>query len=330
MSSTPVSIERKLPRWRSWAWTVLLFPFLVLPYRWLWVPCGLAASILVFHPRRTWRELLAWDHTLIVGSVFVLLARTGMDPAWWLPWLGVLMAIGIARRFVRDRRRWRVAAIMIVWVASIAVLTRPTGQLMRSVHNVPRNAVLVCAGDSLTAGVDPTSDSGTYVARLRERLGCTVINAGAVNDKVGDLVGRLDKDVLRRHPTAVLLFIGGNDYLNETPRGRFAQELDRVAARIRASGAMLILVEVPSGIVWNPYAGVYRRVAARYGAELIPESHLRWSLSVEFVARPMLSDPFTSDGIHLSAGGARQVADWFEPYVRRALTDPHSQLSPSQ
>jgi lysophospholipase L1-like esterase/SAM-dependent methyltransferase len=321
MTDSPAITEPIRPsRGRSWLWTALLVPFLVLPYRWLWLPCGLAATLLVFSARVQWREVLKRDHTLIIGSTVVLILRTGLDPGWWLPWIGVLAAIWLTRGRM-PRSGYGLLILPLVWLASAGLLIRPPmWRLTLFEHSTPRReAVLVCAGDSLTAGVDPTCDSETYVGRLRERLGCTVINAGAVNDRTGDLLARLDKDVLKHRPNAVLLFIGGNDYLNDTPRRQFVEELERVAARIAESGAKLVIVEVPSGIVWNPYAGIYRHVARRHGAVLVPESRLRWSLSVEFVARSWLRDPFTSDGIHLSASGARQVAEWLEPAVLRAL-----------
>ena len=143
-----------------------------------------------------------------------------------------------------------------------------------------------------------------------------LINAGVANDKTGDLLKRLDRDVLSHEPATVLLFIGGNDYLDGTPRGLFRERLDAVAGRIASAGCRLVIVEVPSGIIWNRYAGVYRHVARRHGASLVPESRLRLWYSVELLARDRLPEPLTLDGIHLSPAGARRVADWLEPHVR--------------
>src|SRR5262249_16601756 len=99
----------------------------------------------------------------------------------------------------------------------------------------------------------------------------------------------------------------------------FARALDGVVGRIRAAGARVVLVEVPTGIVWNPYAGIYRQVASRYDAILVPESRLRLWFSLELLARDHLSEPLTIDGIHLSPSGAQRVAEWLEPYLRSAL-----------
>lgn len=147
-----------------------------------------------------------------------------------------------------------------------------------------------------------------------------MINAGTAGDRAEDLSDRLERDVLRHQPAVVLLFIGGNDYFERTPRARLAAGLEAIASRITAAGARLVIVEVPTGIVWNQYAGLYRRIANRYGAILVPESRLRLWYSAELLARGRLAEPLTSDGIHLSPAGAIRVADWLAPYARAALS----------
>lgn len=208
---------------------------------------------------------------------------------------------------------------LIIWVAAFALLASPHQIGSVPSEAIPAEAVVVCAGDSLTSGVDINSDDHSYVAELRQRLKRRVINAGVANDKAGDLLKRVQRDVVSLKPSVVVVFIGGNDFLDGTPRAEFARELDAVVAAISGTGARVVLVEVPTGIVWNPYAGVYRQVASRYGALLVPESRLRLWFSIELVARDHLAQPLTIDGIHLTPSGARRVADWLEPYVRELL-----------
>ncbi len=308
-----------LPRprpWRSVGWTLLLLPFLVLPYRWLWLPCGLALTCLVVPVREAWRRRLERDHTLIVGAPLVLVLRTALDPGWWLPWLAVCGAAVLLIRGLRPRAPVVYAVVVAAWVAAVSLLARPLPRPGRTDVNVPPTAVLVCAGDSLTY---PGADAWTYVARLRDRFGCTVINAGFPNDQSADLRERLDRDVLAADPTAVLVFIGGNDYLYGASRAQLTENLDAIVGRIRARGAAVVLVEIPSGVVWNPYAGVYRAVAARHGAVLVPDTSLRLWFMLELVAHRYLADPLTVDGIHFSPIGARRVADWLAPYAADAL-----------
>lgn len=309
----------RLPR--SALWTCFLLPLTFLPYRWLWLPCGLAAMLITMPSPVSLPDRVRRDHTLILGSVLMLLLRTGLDPAWWFPWILFFALVAWARDRSWFTAKVSITMIPVVWIVAALLLARPLIPC-RSAPNleVDPDALLVCAGDSLTAGVDPNTDSQTYVARLRARFGCKVINAGASNDTTGDLLGRFERDVLSYNPTAVLVFIGGNDYLYGVPRKRFAEQLEAIAAQIESAGASAVIVEVPIGIVWNPYAGVYRKVAARHGAILVPESRLRWWLSMELLARDWLTDPLTVDGIHLSPAGATAVARWLEPYLVAALT----------
>ncbi len=309
----------KRRRWISAGWTVCLLPFLFAPYRWLWLPCGLAVTLLLLPAGRPLREQLRVHGTLMVGAPLVLLLRTALDPGWWLTWMGTLPLLLTVRIRVPWMRGRALVATALAWPLAIVCLARPWGpNRWPRDGQVPPELVLVCAGDSLTSGVEHSTDAQTYVPRLRARLGCAVVNAGVGGDHTRDLIARLDGDVLAHRPDVVLVMIGGNDYLAGTPRRELADQLDEVLARIAASGARIVLVEMPSGIVWNPYAGLYRRAAARHGAILVPDSALRCLFITEFVARPWLRRPRTLDGVHLSPAGSDHVAAWLDPYVRAA------------
>ena len=277
---------------------------------------------MVYPSHKTLREALARDGTLIIGSHLVLLARTALDPGWWAPWIVLSVILVVLRFGTRLRKGVWWLGIPLVGAAAILLLGRPSLQSTHSRHSeLDAQKVLVCAGDSLTSGVDANIDSETYVARLRSRLDCTVINAGRANDQTADLLARFDEDAGSAPSSVILILIGGNDYLEGTPRSRFAPALDELVRRATATGARIVLVEVPSGIVWDPYAGVYRQVARSHGATLVPGTQLRLWFCAELLFRQWLPNPLTLDGIHLSPNGATRVADWLEPYVRQALAE---------
>jgi lysophospholipase L1-like esterase len=289
---------------------------LLLPYRWQWLACGLGAALLACS-RAPLIEALRRYGRPIVGSTLILTLQTAPDPAWWLPWWAFVAALAVGRGRGILGRRYLAAPIALA--GAIALILRPTWTPAQAPARPPAGSLLVCAGDSLTAGLEP--GEATYPARLARQLGVEVINAGRVNDRAEDLLARLDRDVLARRPGAVLVLIGGNDYLGGTPRALFAEQLDRLAARIAAGGSRLILVEVPSGLLWNRYAGIYRRVAARYQAILVPESRLRWWLTLELLAPGLVRERLTGDGLHLTRAGAERLADWLRPYAQRALAE---------
>ena len=182
------------PRYRSAAWTVLLIPSVFLPYRWLWLPCVLAATILILPWRRSRREVVHDHGTLIFGSVAVLVMQTALDPVWWAPWLAIMLALF----WLRGRSWWKVRialpAVPLVWVASVGILARPVVWPLggQGAEKIRPDAVLVCAGDSLTSGLDLKSDDETYVGNLRRLLPCKIVNAGVANDKTADLLARVN------------------------------------------------------------------------------------------------------------------------------------------
>lgn len=305
---------------RSILWSIALLPFLLAPYRWLWLPCAAGVVLTLAWPAQTLRDRLRHDHTMILGAPALLIVRTALDPLFWVPWVVLAVLALLLRRRARWTRARMCLTAPIAIVAALLLVGRPSLVPWLARGGVPDPAtVLVCAGDSLTSGVDLDDDRQTYVARLRADLGCAVINAGFPGDTTADLLARLDKDVLAHRPTAVLLCIGGNDYLNGVPRAEFARNLESIVSRVCAATPRCVLVEVPSGIVWNPYAGVYRRVARRHGCVLVPESNLRRWLAPEMLAPGWMPQPMTLDGVHLSPHGATLVAQWLRPYVMEAL-----------
>ena len=70
--------------------------------------------------------------------------------------------------------------------------------------------------------------------------------------------GVLDDEIYGRDGNDNLIGEGGNDYLDGRPRRQFAEQLETIVARLAATGCRLVIVEVPTGIIWDPYAGIYR------------------------------------------------------------------------
>lgn len=187
---------------------------------------------------------------------------------------------------------------------------------------------IVFLGDSITeAGNAP----GGYVALVREALGSKkkdleieVIGAGISGHRVPDLEKRLERDVLQKKPTIVVIYIGINDVWHSlqgrgTPREEFDQGLRRLVKRINDAGARVILC-TPSVIgekqdgsnqldsMLEDYSSVSRKVAADTGSQLLDLrkaflAHLR-----EKNPRNAEREVLTGDGVHLNAAGNAFVA----------------------
>jgi lysophospholipase L1-like esterase len=188
---------------------------------------------------------------------------------------------------------------------------------------------VVFFGDSITqAGDDP----GGYVDLVRRAIaahapgqGIGVFGAGVSGNKVRDLEERLHRDVLAKHPTRVVVYIGINDVWHSlrgegTPKDAFETGLRGLVGRIRDRASRVILC-TPSVIGERPvpgnsldpmleaYAAVTRSVAAGLQTGLVD---LRQAFTAHLAAvnaADRAHGLLTTDGVHLNAAGNRFVAD---------------------
>ena len=187
---------------------------------------------------------------------------------------------------------------------------------------------IVFLGDSITQG---GAGPGGYVTLVREAIatalpdrGVEVIGAGISGNKVPDLEKRLDRDVLAKKPTTVVVYIGINDVWHSqrgqgTPKEAFDKGLRSLVERIRAAGARVILCtpsvigEKPTGqnpldAMLDEYSAVTRGVATDLKTGLL-------DLRKDFIGHLASANAtkadrdLTTDGVHLNAAGNRFVAD---------------------
>ena len=178
--------------------------------------------------------------------------------------------------------------------------------------------MLVCFGDSLTAGLGVEPDEA-YPAVLQQRLdqagfNYRVVNAGISGNTTKDGLNRL-AEVLEQHPQVVVVEFGGNDGLRGVPVSQAQHNLDTIVQRLKASGARVAL----AGITLPPqYGGEYIRSfnamfptgATKYHVPLLP-----------FVLQDVYGVPgdIQEDGVHATAQGNRQVAVNVEHLVQPLL-----------
>jgi lysophospholipase L1-like esterase len=113
------------------------------------------------------------------------------------------------------------------------------------------------------------------------------------------------------NPQAVVVELGGHDYLKGHDRAATKANLQRILAAIRAAGAEPVLMEVPRGFISDPYAGLERELARGLDLELIFDTVIRRLVLRSPVAPPgsWTGGPYLSDdGLHPNANGARELA----------------------
>lgn len=181
----------------------------------------------------------------------------------------------------------------------------------------PRILVL---GDSLTAGFGlPAGEA--IPARLQARLAAAgvaaeVINGGVSGDTSADGLARLDW-AMADHPDAVLVELGANDALRGIDPKLTYANLDRILARLTASGVKVMLIGMLAPANWGrdyqrEFDAIYGRLAAKYHVPLYP-----------FLLDGVAMDPALNqaDGLHPNARGAEIIAGKLEPLVARLIGD---------
>lgn len=174
------------------------------------------------------------------------------------------------------------------------------------------NRPVVCLGDSLTAY--------GYPELLGGRLPCPVVNLGTDGITTEAGLARLPR-ALAHNPQAVVLELGGHDFLRHKPRTESKQRLQTLIDRCRQNDAEVILVEVPRGFIRDPYGGLERELARENDLRLVPDSPIRWCVLFSPFAPPGMWLPrdqhLSDDGLHPNERGNRLLAR----YVAQAVSD---------
>jgi lysophospholipase L1-like esterase len=219
----------------------------------------------------------------------------------------------------------RISAVFLLFLPGLLAGTGrvPAAEALRKAERI------VFLGDSITqAGAAPRG----YVTLVREALakqyadrGIEVIGAGISGNRVPDLEARLDRDVLEKKPTLVVIYIGINDVWHSlqnrgTSKPDFEQGLRRIIKRLQDAGARVILCTPsvigekhdgsnPLDAMLDEYSQISRTVAAETHSRLLD---LRRQFVAHLKARNRENadkSVLTDDGVHLNSAGNQFVAE---------------------
>jgi len=176
-------------------------------------------------------------------------------------------------------------------------------------HAIPqatRDGPVVAFGDSLVHGTG--SSGGGFVKLMESRLGRPILNLGVPGNTTADGLERLD-DVIDRHPSVVILLLGGNDYLRQVPREETFANLALIIERLQAEGCAVLLVGVRGGLIRDNFAEHFRQLADRYRTAYVHDV-LDDTLGVS---------GYMADQVHPNDAGYRVIADRLYPVLARML-----------
>jgi acyl-CoA thioesterase-1 len=170
-----------------------------------------------------------------------------------------------------------------------------------------RRPLLVCFGDSLTAGAG-TGPGESYPDYLQSALDQRHIHYRVDNQGIS---GNTTKDGLQRlpgilalHPAVVLVEFGGNDGLRGLPIADTRANLDLIVATLQRSGARVALAGITLPPDYGPdyirqFDQTYTLIAKKYRVPLLP-----------FLLQNVYGVPgmMQRDRTHATAAGNRIVA----------------------
>jgi acyl-CoA thioesterase I len=205
--------------------------------------------------------------------------------------------------FVDVSRRVLVSFLFLILAFPAAAADRP---------------VLVCFGDSITAGYGLQQDQA-YSAALQRKLDAAgyhykVVNEGTSGATTKDAVASVS-GVLRQQPQAVIVEFGGNDGLRGLPIEATRRNLDAVLTELEGAHVKVLL----AGITLPPnYGEDYIRAFERVFRDLAAKHHTAF---VPMLYKDLVNVPGTiqGDGIHPTAKGSEIIADTLMPVLKLLL-----------
>jgi lysophospholipase L1-like esterase len=190
---------------------------------------------------------------------------------------------------------------------------------------------IVFFGDSITEqGMKPNG----YITLIKNELNTRhpekkidIVGAGISGNKVPDLLGRVAEDVIDTKPTVVVIYIGINDVWHwalpghqGTPKDRYESDLREVIARIKYSGAKVILCtpsvigeksdgKNPQDAMLDDYAAIDRKIVLDLGIHLCDLRKAFIDYLKVHNTEEKEKGVLTVDGVHLNNEGNKLVAD---------------------
>ncbi len=184
--------------------------------------------------------------------------------------------------------------------------------------NADRRPLLVCFGDSLTAGygADESESYPDFLQRDLDRDGFhyRVVNEGISGNTTKDGVDRL-AEVEALHPALVVLEFGGNDGLRGIQVGIMRTNLSTMISGLQHAGTKVVLAGITLPPDFGPdyvssFTSTYPTLARKYSVPVLP-----------FILKGVygVDGMMQADGIHATDKGNEIVAQNVLPLVEPLL-----------
>lgn len=206
----------------------------------------------------------------------------------------------------------RIVPVAFCWLLLAATPLSASGP---SVSNRP---VLVCFGDSITAGLG-LNDGQAYSNDLQKLLDVhgyayKVVNQGTSGATTKDALATVPY-VIRLHPAIVIVEFGGNDGLRGLPIAQTRINLDQLLTALQNAHIKILLAGITLPPDYGPdyirsFDEIFRDLAAKHHVALVP-----------MIYKDLVNVPgaIQADGIHPTAKGSAIIAQTLFPALKPLL-----------
>ena len=169
---------------------------------------------------------------------------------------------------------------------------------------------IITLGDSLANGFG-VSDEDSFAIQIPRILGKNAIKLGIDGEVSAELMARIGSEINDKNPAAIIISIGGNDFLRKFDKATTARNIAAIVRKAKAKTSCVVLLGVPDGILGGLVGGVssaYYDIAKTEGvlleAEAMPQILKQHSLKV--------------DEIHPNRDGHAIIAQNIAELIRKA------------
>jgi lysophospholipase L1-like esterase len=224
-------------------------------------------------------------------------------------------------------------------VAPACVVSQADARFLHPLPRLARRLVagrpikIVALGSSSTFGAGASTPSNSYPSRLAIELAkffpgheITVLNRGVNGEEATDMLARMDKSVIAEKPDLVLWQVGTNSVLRDRPVDARAAVLNEGLARLKASGADVILIDpqfAPKVIEKTSLDATLAQIALVAKENNVDLFH-RYTLMKHWREDDHFGfDAFVSaDGLHMNDWSYSCLAKWLANGIAEAATRP--------
>ena len=194
-----------------------------------------------------------------------------------------------------------------------------------------RNPVILCLGDSTTAGTPlfkspieaPPAGEGDERSQFAYWLQASrpewrALNRGVNGERSDEIAGRFDRDVLAHSPNVVVIIAGVNDVYQGRPAAAVIEQLKGMYARARGAGIPVVAgTIVPYNTATPSQNAEMRAVNSWIVTEAVRDPNVsavdtRAAVAAKDDADRLAGSP---DGLHPDIEGYRRMADALAPAI---------------